>query len=86
MKKVRLDQLVVQRGLAPSREKAQRLILAGAVRVNGEPATKPGHAVSDDPKVVDKAFSVTVTGTSVWLPKVMSRKKQVVPNFEKAFA
>lgn len=42
--------------------------------------------VSDDPKVVDKAFSVTVSGTSVWLPKVMSRKKQVVPNFEKAFA
>jgi manganese-dependent inorganic pyrophosphatase len=42
--------------------------------------------VSDDAKVVDKAFSVTVSGDSVWLPKVMSRKKQVVPNFEKAFA
>ncbi len=47
--KVRLDQLVVQRGLAASREKAQRLILAGAVRVNGNVADKPGHTVPDDP-------------------------------------
>jgi manganese-dependent inorganic pyrophosphatase len=42
--------------------------------------------VSDDPKVVEKAFGVKATGRSVWLDKVMSRKKQVVPNFEKAFA
>ena len=41
---------------------------------------------SDDPSVVEKAFGVKVTGKSVWLDKVMSRKKQVVPNFEKAFA
>ena len=41
--------------------------------------------VSDDPSVVEKAFGVKPEGTSVWLPGVMSRKKQVVPNFEKAF-
>lgn len=41
---------------------------------------------SDDPAVVEKAFAVKPEGTSVWLPGVMSRKKQVVPNFEKAFA
>ena len=41
--------------------------------------------VSDDPSVVEKAFGVKVAGTSVWLDGVMSRKKQVVPNFEKAF-
>ena len=41
--------------------------------------------VSDDPSVVKSAFGVTVEGDSVWLPGVMSRKKQVVPNFEKAF-
>jgi manganese-dependent inorganic pyrophosphatase len=40
---------------------------------------------SDDPSVVEKAFGVKPTGKSVWLDKVMSRKKQVVPNFEKAF-
>ena len=40
--------------------------------------------VSDDPAVVEAAFDVKVEGDSVWLPGVMSRKKQVVPNFEKA--
>jgi manganese-dependent inorganic pyrophosphatase len=42
--------------------------------------------VSDDPKVVEKAFGVKVGGDSVWLDGVLSRKKQVVPPFEKAFA
>ena len=41
--------------------------------------------VSDDPSVVEKAFGIKATGDSVWLDGVMSRKKQVVPNFEKAF-
>lgn len=41
--------------------------------------------VSDDASVVEKAFGVKAAGTSVWLDGVMSRKKQVVPNFEKAF-
>lgn len=41
---------------------------------------------SDDASVVEKAFGVAPQGTSVWLDGVMSRKKQVVPNFEKAFA
>ncbi len=40
---------------------------------------------SDDPSVVEKAFGVPLSGDTVWLDGVMSRKKQVVPNFEKAF-
>jgi 23S rRNA (cytidine1920-2'-O)/16S rRNA (cytidine1409-2'-O)-methyltransferase len=47
-KKVRLDTLVVERGLAASRERARALILAGAVRVGGRPATKAGAAVPPD--------------------------------------
>jgi len=43
--KSRLDVLLVQRGLAESREKAQALILAGAVTVEGRPAPKPGSLV-----------------------------------------
>lgn len=39
----RLDQLLVERGLAESRAKAQRLILAGAVHATGQPALKPGQ-------------------------------------------
>jgi len=46
--KQRLDQLMVQRGLAESREKAQRLVLAGEVRVAGQVATKPGHDYAVD--------------------------------------
>jgi 23S rRNA (cytidine1920-2'-O)/16S rRNA (cytidine1409-2'-O)-methyltransferase len=43
--KVRLDHLLVQRGLAESRSQAQALILAGQVHVNGQPAPKPGAKV-----------------------------------------
>ena len=42
--------------------------------------------VSDDPSVVEKAWGTKPEGRSVWLAGVMSRKKQVVPNLEKAFA
>ncbi len=42
-------------------------------------------AVTDDPSVVEKAFGKALEGRSVWLPGVMSRKKQMVPPLEKAF-
>jgi manganese-dependent inorganic pyrophosphatase len=41
---------------------------------------------TDDASVVEKGFGKASQGESVWLDGVMSRKKQVVPNFEKAFA
>src|SRR4026209_2212270 len=47
MPRIRLDQLVVERGLAPSRERARALILAGQVTVDDRPATKAGTAVDD---------------------------------------
>ena len=45
---MRLDVLLVERGLAPSRERAQALILEGAVRVAGEARSKAGEAVLVD--------------------------------------
>ena len=48
MSGTRLDQRVVQLGLVESREKAQRLILAGCVKVNDRVETKSSHSVPDD--------------------------------------
>src|SRR5215208_6469157 len=49
--KVRLDQLLVQRGLAETRGKAQSLILAGSVRVAGAQRTKAGEQIDEDAAV-----------------------------------
>jgi 23S rRNA (cytidine1920-2'-O)/16S rRNA (cytidine1409-2'-O)-methyltransferase len=46
--RTRLDVAVVERGLAPSRERARSLILAGRVRVNGQVADKAGAPVRAD--------------------------------------
>ena len=45
MPRLRLDQLVFDRGLAPSRERAKAIVLAGLVSVNGEMVTKAGTLV-----------------------------------------
>lgn len=47
MPKERLDLLLVGRGLAESREKAQRLVMAGLVRVNDQVQTSPGKRMDD---------------------------------------
>lgn len=46
--KARLDKFLVERGLAPSRERAQALILAGRVLVNEQKVDKPGAGVAPD--------------------------------------
>jgi 23S rRNA (cytidine1920-2'-O)/16S rRNA (cytidine1409-2'-O)-methyltransferase len=45
-KKHRLDSLLTEKGLAKSRQRAQALIMAGKVLVNGKPVDKPGFYVS----------------------------------------
>jgi 23S rRNA (cytidine1920-2'-O)/16S rRNA (cytidine1409-2'-O)-methyltransferase len=47
----RLDQLMLDRGLADSRAKAQALVLAGQVVVDGRKAEKPGHAIANDARI-----------------------------------
>jgi 23S rRNA (cytidine1920-2'-O)/16S rRNA (cytidine1409-2'-O)-methyltransferase len=49
--KTRLDRLLVERRLAESREKAQALIMAGEVLLNGQKAAKPGQTVAEDATV-----------------------------------
>jgi 23S rRNA (cytidine1920-2'-O)/16S rRNA (cytidine1409-2'-O)-methyltransferase len=46
--KTRLDVLLVERGLAASRQRAQAMLMAGQVRVDGRTAEKPGSRVSDN--------------------------------------
>lgn len=48
MGKLRLDQLLVQRGLVETRARAQARILAGDVLVGDRPVTKAGTAVAED--------------------------------------
>ncbi|WP_066648707.1 MULTISPECIES: TlyA family RNA methyltransferase [Sphingomonas] len=48
MAKVRIDQLIVERGLAESRARAQALVMAGLVFVATRRIDKPGQMVADD--------------------------------------
>lgn len=49
---MRLDQLLFQRGLFPSREKARRAVMAGLVKVDGRRVDKPGTPTADDSDLV----------------------------------
>lgn len=53
--KERLDVIMVHKGLAESREQAQRLIMAGEVSVGGQPAGKPGQKIDSESEVSVKA-------------------------------
>jgi len=46
MQKIRLDLLLVERGLADSRSQAQRLVMAGVVRVDGQVELRSAAAIS----------------------------------------
>lgn len=48
----RLDKLIVDRGLAASRDRAQALIMAGQVLVNGHPQTKAGAQIDPSAQIV----------------------------------
>lgn len=47
----RLDRLLFDRGLFPTRERARRAIMAGWVEVEGQRIDKPGHSVAEDARL-----------------------------------
>ncbi|MFQ5789118.1 MAG: TlyA family RNA methyltransferase, partial [Acidobacteriota bacterium] len=51
MARVRVDRLLVERGVSPSREKARRLVLAGEVLVDEVPVEKPGDLVDPESRL-----------------------------------
>jgi 23S rRNA (cytidine1920-2'-O)/16S rRNA (cytidine1409-2'-O)-methyltransferase len=53
-KKIRLDQLIVDRGLADSKTRAQALVMAGHVFVGDVKAQKPGQQVAEDSQITVK--------------------------------
>jgi len=50
--RLRLDQLLVDRGLFPTRSRARDAVARGTVRVDGKSATKPGMAIAPDAHIV----------------------------------
>ena len=49
--KLRIDRLLVQRGLLPTRERAQAMLLAGRVLVDGQKVEKPGTSVNQEAEI-----------------------------------
>jgi 23S rRNA (cytidine1920-2'-O)/16S rRNA (cytidine1409-2'-O)-methyltransferase len=73
--KIRLDKLLLERGLAPSRERAQAMILAGRLLVNEQKVDKPGSTVphdsilrmlGDDPRYVGRGGLKLEAGLLAW--------------------
>ncbi|HVN72209.1 MAG TPA: TlyA family RNA methyltransferase [Desulfomonilia bacterium] len=59
--KMRLDKLLVEKGLAETRSKALGLIMAGQVLVGGRSVTKAGTAIEDDVSVALKPYNTFVS-------------------------
>ena len=65
--KKRLDQLLVDRGLAPSREKAKALIMAGQVYVQNQKSDKPGTSYTE---------AVEIEGPRLWISLRQQRRSE----------
>ncbi len=72
--KTRLDRLLVERGLAESREKAQALIMAGEVWLNGQRASKPGQ-------LADEQSRVEVTGRAPYVSRGGLKLRAAIERF-----
>ncbi len=70
-KKMRLDELLFTRGLAPSILKARALIMSGSVSVKGMRLDKAGHAVAPDAEITLKAKAPYVGRGGVKLAGVL---------------
>ncbi|MDE0620028.1 MAG: TlyA family RNA methyltransferase [Bryobacterales bacterium] len=51
LRRIRVDQLIVERGLVASRQQAQAMVMAGEVLVNEQKADKPGRLIARDASI-----------------------------------
>ena len=65
-RRLRLDQLLLERGLAPTRSRAQALVMAGQVRVGGGDAARHDLKAGD---LVDREAPVTVAAGQEWVSR-----------------
>lgn len=71
-KKLRLDVLLVQKGLQESRQKAQATIMSGQVFVDGQRVDKPGAPVAEDAEIEVKGGLRYVSRGGLKLEKAMA--------------
>ena len=76
----RIDTFLVEHHLAESREQAKRLILAGAVTINGNAKIKPGQRIPADAKVVVQEQQKYVSRGGFKLEKALSTFEVDVQN------
>ncbi|SHF29234.1 23S rRNA (cytidine1920-2'-O)/16S rRNA (cytidine1409-2'-O)-methyltransferase [Desulfofundulus australicus DSM 11792] len=74
----RLDMLLVERGLFPSREKARAAIMAGQVRVDGQTVDKPG-------RMVNPASWIEVTGRMPYVSRGGLKLEKAIHSFQLDF-
>ena len=79
--KARLDQILTERGLADSREKARAMILAGSVTVDGLKAEKPGHSYPIDCRIEVAALPPFVSRGGIKLAAALDHFQIPVQHF-----
>ena len=60
----RLDAVMVQQGMVPSRQRAKTLIQNGQISVNGKVCTKPAFAVSETDQIAMEGSDIPFVGRS----------------------
>ena len=58
----RLDAVMVQQGMVPSRQRAKTLIQNGQISVNGKVCTKPAFAVSETDQIAMEGSDIPFVG------------------------
>ena len=74
-KKVRLDQLLVARGLFSSREQAQRAVMAGEIKIGTRIAVKPSQLLAADAAIAVKPTRKYVGRGALKLDKALDHFK-----------